>query len=153
MIATTIAQVALGAGAVWSLWETKASSEQFVHVHGGKPLQYNLAAILIPGALVLLFAIAMIAALRWNRLQHAGRIISVSAGLALAVVAGWWVALWQLNYNYYKLFATSGRLTPNEIMGSDWSLGVVMLLLSLAALLEVIPLVSLAILAYRKSLA
>jgi len=144
-VATTILQVALGARAVWSLWDTKVSSEQFVRVHGGEHFRYKPEALLIPAALMVLFGSAMVSALLCSRLQHARRLFTVFVGLALAVVAGWWVVLSQSNYHYYKFFVASGTLPPNEIMSSEWPLAVVMLLLSLAALLGLIPLVWLAL--------
>lgn len=124
--------------AIWALWAAKASSVQFVFVHGGEPLRYNLSAILVPGVLMVLFGSAMVAALRWNRLPHGRWIVDVCEGLAIVVVAAWRLALWQENYNYYKLLAASGRIAPNEIMGSEWELSLVVSPFSLAALLGVI---------------
>lgn len=123
--------------AIWALWAAKASSVQFVSVHGGQPLRYNLSAILVPVVLMVLFGSAMLAAWRWNRLPHGRWIVDVCEGLAIVVVAAWWLALGQMNYNYYKLLAASGQLAPNEIMGSSWALMVVVFPFQLAALLGV----------------
>ncbi len=140
-VGITITQVTLGMLALWALWSAKASSEQFVFVHGGEPLRYNLSAILVPGVLMGLYGSAMVAALRWNRLPHGRWIVDVCEGLALVVFAGWWLALWQMNYNYYKLLAASGRIAPNEIMGSEWQLSLVVSPFSLAAFCGVILLI------------
>jgi hypothetical protein len=137
-VAITITQVALGMLAIWALWAAKASSVQFVSVHGGEPLRYNPSAILVPSVLMVLFGSAMVAAWRWKRAPHGRWVVDVCEGLAVVVIAAWWLALWQMNYNYYKLLAASGRLAPNEIMGSSWALMVVVFPFQLAALLGVI---------------
>lgn len=142
-VATTIVQLGVGTLALWALWDTQVSSDRFALVQGHEPLRYKTAALLIPVALMALFGSAMISALLWSRHQHARRLLTVFLGLALAVVAGWWVVLNQTNY--YRFFVASGTLPPNEIFGSTWSLFIIVALLSLAALLGLIPLVCLVV--------
>ena len=142
-VTTTILQVGLAALALWCLWNTKASSDQFVLVHGGERFHYRLAALLGPAAITVLFGSALASALLWRRYQHARRLFALLLWLSLAVVTAWWAALNQMGA--YKFFVASGTLPPNEIFGSIWPLAVVEMLFSLAALLGLIPLACLAL--------
>jgi hypothetical protein len=142
-VATTVVQLGVGLLALWVLWDTKVSSDRFSLEYAGVPLQYKPVALLVPVALIVLFGSAMVSALYWDRFRHARRLFTIFLSVAIAVVAGWWIML-GLSGNR-DFFLATGALVPNEIIGASWPLFIIVALLSLAALLGLIPLACLVV--------
>lgn len=140
-----ISQVALGGIALWMLYDVNRSSDVFSRQNLAAPFRFTWAGVLVPAALFI--AIGFHAAaqmLYW--LGQGSRWRWCSAGFwlsAVVLVAVWWVVLGRADTQesaYTWFFVQSGALQPNEIMGASFSLYVVVMVLSLAALLGVVPL-------------
>ena len=140
-LVTSIIQIALCALAIWSMWDTAKTSDQFSMGAFDTHFQYTQQATLLPDVLLTLFACGLLCALFWNRRPLAPWIYGALQILAILIIAAVWLTLSRIDFAYPTFFVAAGALAPNEIVGSAWPLCVVVLLLTAASLLGPIPLV------------
>lgn len=138
---TSIIQIVLCVLAIWSMWDTAKTSDQFSTGALDTHFQFTQQATLLPDVLLTALACGLLCAVFWNRRPLAPWIYVALQILAILVIACVWITLSRVDFAYATFFVAQGTLAPNEIMGSSWPPYVVVLLLTAASLLGLIPLI------------
>ncbi len=105
---TSTIQIGLCALAIWSMWDTAKTSDQFSTGALDTHFQYTQRATLLPDVLLTVFVCGLLCATFWNRRPLASWIYAALQILAILIIACVWLTLSRVDFAYATFFVAQG---------------------------------------------